>query len=370
MSRSSTLRRVSATTLLARLLAFGVLPLAALLLSTAVLAQDKTPPEIDWWQLAIEFIAGLSLFLYGVTQLSEALRQMAGDRMRQVLELSSRNRVVGVGTGTLATFILDSSSVTIIILIAIVNAGLLSFAHVIPVIMGSNIGTTLSSQIFALDIDQYAPLALAIGLLLAFLPRSEAWRRAGMVVFSIGLIFFGLHVIGSSVEPLEGHPGLLRWVERMETPLLGAVAGCVMTLLIQSSSATMGIIIALASQGLITLPAGVAMMLGAEIGTCSDTLVATIGRSRDAVRAGLFHLLFNIATVTLGLLFVEQLTGWAADTAGDDVPRQIANAHVAFNVLGVLLVLPFTRGVTRMLRWLIPDARAKGPVKQAAQPAE
>ncbi len=342
---------------------------AALAVALPASAQDGAPGRVDWLGLSIEFVAGLSLFLYGVTLLSDTLREVAGPRMRQVLEASSRNRVVGVGTGTLATFVLDSSSVTIIILIAIVNAGLMPFAQAIPVIMGSNIGTTLSSQIFALDIDEYAPLALAAGLLLAFIPRAERWRRAGLTLFAVGLIFFGLHVIGEAVAPLEGHPDLLRWMERMETPLLGAVAGCVATILIQSSSATMGIIITLASQGLVSLPAGVAMMLGAEIGTCADTLVATIGRSRGAVRAGLFHLVFNIVTVALGLLLVHQLTAWAAGTAGGDVPRQIANAHVAFNVLGVLLFLPFTRWVAGLLLRVVPEGRDEPAGSRVAEAA-
>ncbi|WP_207459735.1 Na/Pi symporter [Azospirillum sp. SYSU D00513] len=350
----------------------GLAPLALLLAASPLPAQepaDAGAAEIDWVSVAIQFSAGLSLFLYGVTLLSQCLREVAGDRMRRVLEGAARNRVAGVATGTAATFILDSSSVTIIILIATVNAGLLSFAHVIPVIMGSNIGTTLSSQIYALNVEDYAPVAMIVGLVTSILPKAEVWRKAGLILFGLGLIFFGLSVIGDSVKPLEDHPGLLRWMERMETPLLGALAGCVATLVIQSSSATMGIVIALASQGLISLPAGVAMMLGAEIGTCADTLIATIGRSRPAVRAGLFHLLFNIATVALGLLFVHQLTGWAAGTA-DGVPRQIANAHVAFNVLGTLLFLPFTATIAQALERVIPDRPpepATGRVRAAAE---
>lgn len=345
---------------------------AALLLALAVIgvagpaaAQGGEAPEIDWVSVAIQFVAGLSLFLYGVTLLSDRLRELAGDRMRRILETAARHRIGGVATGTVATFVLDSSSVTIIILIAVVNAGLLSFAHVIPVIMGSNIGTTLSSQIFAMDIDEYAPVALMVGLLLSVLPRAESWRRGGMIVFALGLIFFGLNVIGEAAKPLENQPGLTEWMKGMGTPLLGALAGMVMTLLIQSSSATMGIVITLASQGLIDLPAGVAMMLGAEIGTCSDTLVATIGRSREAVRAGVFHLAFNIITVALGLLLVHQLTDWAASSA-DDVGQQIANAHVAFNVLGTLLFLPFTKTIAGVLQTVVPDGKAEPPGQRVA----
>jgi phosphate:Na+ symporter len=350
----------------------GVTLAVLLMAGGTALAQETGGGEnkpIDWLSIAIQFSAGLSLFLYGVTLLSRCLREVAGDRMRRVLEGASRNRIAGVATGTAATFILDSSSVTIIILIAVVNAGLLSFANVIPVIMGSNIGTTLSSQIYALNIEDYAPVALLVGLLLSVLPKAETWRKAGLILFGLGLIFFGLSVIGDSVKPLEQHPQLLTWMERMETPLLGALAGCTATLLIQSSSATMGIVITLASQGLISLPAGVAMMLGAEIGTCSDTLIVTIGRSRPAVRAGLFHLLFNIATVGLGLLFVEQLTAWAASSA-TEAPRQIANAHVAFNLLGTLLFLPFTTTIASALETVLPDGRAPRAARKEPAAAE
>ncbi len=346
--------------------------LASACMAGVALAQDDTPGQgtqpVDWVSVAIGFAAGLSLFLYGVTLLSERLREIAGDRMRRTLEASARNRVVGVATGTVATLVLDSSSVTIIVLIAIVNAGLLTFAHALPVIMGSNIGTTLSSQLFALGIDEYAPLGLLAGLLVTVLSKAERWRRAGMIVFALGLIFFGLNVIGDAVRPLEDQAALVRWMQRMETPLLGAAAGCAITVLIQSSSATMGIVIMMASQGLVSLPAGIAMMLGAEIGTCADTLVATLGRSRDAVRAGVFHLAFNVVSVALGLVFIQQLTGWAVASAGD-VARQIANAHVAFNVLGTLLFLPFTATIARLLSRAIPDGRTEPMPPADAVPA-
>ncbi|MBC8162457.1 MAG: Na/Pi cotransporter family protein [Roseiflexaceae bacterium] len=177
-----------------------------------------------------------------------------------------------------------------------------------------------------------------------------------MVILGLGLIFFGLNVIGDSVSALEEYQPFLNLMANVgENPLLGVAMGALATVVLQSSSATLGIIIALAGEGLIGLPAGVAMMLGAEIGTTADTLVAPVGRERPAVRTGVFHLLFNLATVTLGVIFVQQLT-WLgqAIVSGDNVELQIATAQVAFNVIGVLLFLPFTGLIARLLERLIP----------------
>lgn len=312
--------------------------------------------KLDIVKIVLGLLAGLVLFLYGVTRLSEGLKAVAGERMKNILARFTTNRFAGVATGTVATAVLDSSSVTIIMVIAVVNAGLMSFAQALGVIMGSNIGTTISSQLFAFKINKYAPIALLIGLGLHFLTKSERLQQIGLIVFGVGLIFFGLDQMGESVGPLKGHKQFIEWMKGMERPLLGALVGAAVTLVIQSSSATLGLIITLASQGMITLPAGIAMMLGAEIGTCSDTILATIGRTREAVRAGVFHLLFNIVTVAIGVSFAGQLarlTEWMS--AGADVARQIANAHFTFNVCGVLLFIGFTPWIASGLQWLIPD---------------
>ena len=318
---------------------------------------------MDWIGVGLGVVAGLALFLYGVGRLAHGLRAVAGDRMQAILARATTNRVVAVGAGALATAILDSSSVTIILVIALVDAGALTAARALGVILGANIGTTLSSQIIALDAERYAPLVLALGLLLATVGRRSAWREIGTALFGMGLVFFGLGQIGAAVEPLRESGRFAEWMTRLESPLAGATVGALATLVIQSSSATLGIAITLAGQGLLALKGGVAVMLGAEIGTCADTLAATIGRSREALRAGVFHLAFNIATVALGLLCVEPLTALAASLGGD-AGRQVANAHVAFNVLGVLLVLPFLGPVTHGLRRLVPDG--DGPVVRAA----
>jgi phosphate:Na+ symporter len=321
---------------------------------------------MDAFKMILEAVAGLVLFLYGVSRLSESLQSLAGDRMKKMLAAFTKNPLAGVATGTVATALLDSSSVTIVMVIALVNAGLLSFVQSLGVIMGANIGTTLSSQIIAFRLNEYASILLVAGFLMHFAGRGKKLKDAGLVILGIGLIFYGLEVIGRAAEPLKSYPPFRNWMTGLTNPWWGVLAGAAFTVVIQSSSATLGIIISLASQGLVPLPAGVAIMLGAEIGTCADTLVAAIGRSREAIRAGIFHLLFNIITVFIGVSLAEQLAGAAMQLAPEgDVARQIANAHMMFNVGGVLLFLPFTPLFARGLFWLVPD-RAAQPGLSAA----
>lgn len=346
--------------------------LAALALSATVHAQASSVADVkptaessereaklDVLEIVLGLLAGLVLFLYGVTRLSEVLKSLANERVKGLLARFTTNRFAGVATGTLATTALDSSSVTIIMVIAVVNAGLMSFEQSLGVVMGSNIGTTISSQLYAFNIDEYAPVALLTGFLLYMLTKSERWQHIGLAILGIGLVFFGLHLMGASVEPLREYEPFIGWMRGMERPLMGALVGAAVTVLLQSSSATLGLVIALASGNLITLPAGMAMMLGAEVGTCADTLVASLGRSRDAVRVGLFHLLFNLTTVSLGLLLIRPFTAlveWMS--GGAEVERQIANAHVLFNVAGVVLFIGFTGWMAMLLRRLVPDCKS------------
>jgi phosphate:Na+ symporter len=307
---------------------------------------------IDWLDLALGMLAGLGLFLYGVDVLATALREAQGSRFEALLRRSATNRFAALGTGTVATVALDSSSVVIILLIASVDAGLVPFAHALPAVLGANIGTTFSSQVFAWNVDQWSPLLIVAGLVgRATLP--ERWQGYARAVIGLGLVLFGLHTIGDAAEPLEKAPAILDWLKRLENPVMGVLAGAAATVAIQSSSAMMGIVITLAGGGLITLPAGVAIMLGAEIGTCADTLVATVGRSRAAFRAGLFHLGFNIVSVAVGVMLIDLLIR-AAAMVGGDTGQRIATAHILFNVAGALAALPLVRSAAALLERLVP----------------
>lgn len=295
---------------------------------------------MNWTGIILELLGGLTLFLYAMSKLADVLTEIAGERSKRLLERMTRNAFTGLISGIVATAILDSSSVTIILVIALVHAGVLTFERSLAVILGSNIGTTLSSQIYAVEVDRFAPLIMVAGLVIVFRGRGTPRQQQGNALFFGGLLLFGLHLMGHAVIPLREYEAVERSLKGLEDPLMGVVAGAAGTALIQSSSAMMGIIIKLAAAGLMSLKAGVAVMLGAEIGTCLDTLLASAGRSRQAVSAGLFHLTFNLITVAIGLCLSSQLVAAARWLPGDAVAAQIANAHVLFNTAGALLFLP------------------------------
>lgn len=325
--------------------------------------EEEKEGKIEPFKISMGVLAGLVLFLYGVTRMVEGMEALAGDRAKNLISKFTTNRYAGVATGTVATTVLDSSSVTIIIVIAMVSAGLLTFVQSLGVVLGSNIGTTIGAQVIAFKINEYAPIALFAGFLLIFLGKTERLKNIGLIVLGFGLLFFGLDQIESAMEPFKGYQPFIDWMESLgENTLLGAGVGALFTILIQSSSATVAVIITLASQGLVSLPAGIALMLGAEVGTCADTLVATIGRERPAIRTGIFHLLFNLTTATVGILFAAQLAGlaqWVSGLAGagDDVAREIANAQLIFNLLGVVLIIGFLPWIANGLEKLIPKGK-------------
>ena len=295
---------------------------------------------------------GLVLFIYAITLLSNSLKETSQDKIKSILTRFTKNRFSGVLTGTGATIVIGSSSVTTVTVIALVNAGLLSFASSLGVVMGSNIGTTFTSQLFAFDLGRYAPLIVLFGFVASYL-KQEVLSKTGKILFALGLIFFSLDHISQSVEPLKGYQPFLQFLQNFRNPWYGVLAGALFTFSVQSSSATMGTVIALSMQGLISLPAATAVMLGAEIGTCGSSLIASIGRSPTAIRTGLFHLLFNISTVLIGVLLIDELISiatWLSVGAG--LERQIANAHVLFNVGGMLLFIGFIPYVARLLEKL------------------
>jgi phosphate:Na+ symporter len=314
------------------------------------------------WSIGLLAISGLVLFLYAVSRLALSLRHVAGERVKGWLDRFTRSIPAAILTGTVVTALLDSSSVVIILAIALVSAGALPFRNSLGVVLGANIGTTISSQLFAFDLGQYAVVAMLPGLLLLSFSKKRQGRTIGRALFCFGLLFFSLFLIGEAAAPLKEYKGVQAWLLKLENPVRGAGAGALLTLLIQSSSATLGMVIKLAAKGLMTLPAGVAVMLGAELGTCSDTLLATIGRGRAALKTGLFHLGFNAITITIGLLLIKPFTALVLLVAGHaDVARQIAHAHVLFNVAGVLLFAPLLPLCQRLLEAWLPDQEQPTP---------
>ena len=347
---------------------FSVCTFLLLALSAANAADASATEEINWFFLGIGLLGGLSLFLYGMERMSDALKNVAGEKMKDILAMLSNNRILGMITGAIVTAVIQSSSVTTVMLVGFVTANLMSLSQTIGVILGADIGTTITAQIVAFKVTKYALLLLAIGFGMLFVSKREKIQQYGYMVMGLGMIFFGMGVMKEAMEPLRTYQPFINLMANMSNPLWGILVAAFFTALIQSSSAAMGVIIVLAMQGLITLQAGIALALGANIGTCVTAGLASLGKPREAVRVAISHVLFKIIGVLIMLPLIgpfakfiiyispspaEGLTGLQAAAAV--LPRQVANAHTLFNVGIAVLFLPFVAQFARLIYWLVPD---------------
>ena len=236
--------------------------------STALAEAASKTVEISWFFLAIGLLGGLSLFLFGMEKMSDALKNVAGEKMKDILGLLSNNRIMGLITGAIVTAVIQSSSVTTVMLVGFVTANLMSLSQTIGVILGADIGTTITAQIVAFKVTKYALLLLTVGFAMLFFSGKEKMQQYGYMIMGLGMIFFGMGVMSDAMEPLRSYQPFIDLMASMSNPILAIVVAAIFTALIQSSSATMGVLIVLAMQGLITLQAGIALALGANIGTC------------------------------------------------------------------------------------------------------
>lgn len=315
--------------------------------------------------IIIGLLSGLGFFLFGLDQMTQALQAVAGDRLRRVLAKLTANRWAGVATGAGVTAAVNSSSITTVLVVGFISAGAMSLQQAIPVIMGANIGSTITAQIIAFNVTQWGVPLAAAGFFLKFLfPRKKA-GIAGAMLLGLGLIFFGMHLMSQGAYPLRDYPPFIDMMENLRAPLLGILAGALFTALVQSSAATTGIVIVLAGQGAISLEAGIAITFGANIGTCVTALLAAIGKPREALQAAIVHLLFNFAGVFVFVWFIGQLAGLVKSFTPDDLPREIANAHTIFNVANTLLFIGFTGPFAVIVRKLAPSKAAD---KRIAKP--
>lgn len=334
-----------------------------------VWANQAAQAEIEWFALVLGLAGGLALFLAGLEQLAEGLKKVAGDALKQMLSKLTSNRVMGAVTGAVVTGILNSSSVTTVLVVSFVTAGVMSLQQSVGVIMGANIGSTVTAQILAFNISAYALLPVAVGFFLIFTsPKSKDQQKHwGMMIMGLGLVFFGMSVMSEAMYPLRSYQPFLDLLQRMEKPFLGIIAGALFTGLVQSSAATVGIAIAMASGGLLSLNAGISLALGANIGTCITALMAALGKPPEAVRAAVVHVSFNIAGVLLWLPFIQKLgdisialSPTSSELSGvarmaTEVPRQIANANTLFNIANTILFLPFTAVFALVAQKLVRD---------------
>ncbi len=307
-------------------------------------------------EILLSIIAGLVLFLFAVNNLSESIQSIIGDGANSWIQKFTSNTFSSLLVGIFVTTLLDSSSAVIIITIVLVNSKILTFRQAMGIVLGANIGTTVSSQIIAMDIGKYSPVFLLIGFILLFIAKTEKLSNIGKTILYFGILFFGLFTMENAVEPLRNEAFFAEWMKKTENPIMGALIGAIVTLVIQSSSATVGMAIILAKKGFLSLIGGVAVMLGAELGTCSDTLLATIKGSRQALKTGLFHVTFNLLSIILGLILFYPFVDLVKKISGGaSIERTLANAHMLFNIFGVLVFVWTIPMFEKVLNRLLPD---------------
>ena len=301
-------------------------------------------------------IGGLGLFLYGMTQMGNGLQRAAGDRLRVILKALTGKTWMGVLVGALVTAIIQSSSGTTVMLVSFVNAGLMTLTQATGVIMGANIGTTMTAQLIAFRLSDFALPAIGIGAILFMFSKRRTYRYFGQIILGFGILFLGMTVMTEAMRPLRDNPALIEFVTIMgKHRLLGVLAGIVMTVIVQSSSATVGILMAAASQGLLTFETALPILFGDNIGTCVTAVLASTGTSLSAKRTALVHVLFNVFGTILALIFLpvfSKFVAWITPFGG--VSRLIANAHTSFNLLNTLVWLPMAGLLARMVVRLYP----------------
>ncbi len=308
--------------------------------------------------VALQLLGGVGLFLYGIKLMGDALQSLAGDRMRRLVGSLTRTPVRGVLIGTFVTMLIQSSSATTVMTVSFVHVGLMTLQQAVGVIMGANVGTTMTAQIIAFKLNAYALPLIGIGMFLALFGKSKKQRYIGNGIVGFGLLFLGMKTMEDSMSFLRGRQDL--FLSFSSNPRLGVLAGTVVTMVVQSSAATIGLTIAMAAQGLFGLDVALPIVLGDNIGTTITAVLASFGSNRSAKQAAAAHVMFNIIGVTWALLTLPLFQSIVMVTA-KDVSHQLANAHTLFNILNTLFFLPFTAPFARLIQWILPSSESATP---------
>lgn len=304
----------------------------------------------------LSLLGGLALFLYGMKMMSEGLEQAAGNRLKSILEKLTSNRFVGVLVGAGITALIQSSSATTVMVVGFVNSKLMTLSQAVWIIMGANIGTTITGQLIALDIGAIAPLIAFIGVVLVSFFKQKKVNCVGAIIAGLGILFVGMEFMSSSMAPLRESEAFVSMMTTFQNPLIGIAVGALFTAIIQSSSASVGILQALAMSGVIGLHSAAFVLFGQNIGTCITAVIASIGTSRNAKRTTIIHLLFNVIGTILFvcICLLSPFTSWVASWTPDNPAAQIANVHTIFNVVTTLLLLPFGQYLAKLATRILP----------------
>ena len=307
----------------------------------------------------LSLFGGLALFLYGMQMMSNGLEAAAGNKMKSILEKLTSNRIKGVLVGAVITAVIQSSSATTVMVVGFVNSGLMTLQQAVWIIMGVNIGTTITGQLIALDIGAIAPLFAIIGVGAIMFSKNEKVHHISSIIAGLGILFIGMDMMGAAMEPLQESEAFINLMTQFSNPLLGILVGAVFTAVIQSSSASVGILQALAATGMIPLSSAVYVLFGQNIGTCITAVLASIGTKVNARRTTVIHLMFNIigtAIFTVICMVTPYVSLVESITPGDPV-AQIANAHTIFNIVTTLILLPFGTYMARAAVRILPDSK-------------
>jgi phosphate:Na+ symporter len=313
-----------------------------------------------------EVLGGMALFLYGVRLLSTGMEKLAGNQIQVWFDRMTDKPLKGAFFGVIATALIRSSGVLMVTMIGLINANLMTLEQAIGVMMGQEIGTTITAQIVAFHIGDFCYLLIAIGLIMIeFAPRRR-WHEYGEIILGFGVLFLGMNLMAGSLKVLAELPGVKEWLASMgQNPLLGVLAGTIATAVVQSSSVTTGLIVAMGMSQTITLPGAISLILGANIGSCIMGLLASARLSRASRRASIAQILINVIGVLLFLPFVTPFANLVSHTSSL-LPRQIANAHTIFNITVSIVLFPFIKVLARLSEWLVPRSKAEEKPKLAA----
>lgn len=302
-------------------------------------------------------LGGLALFLYGMQMMSTGLEAVAGNKMKAILERLTANRFLGVLVGALITSVIQSSSATTVMVVGFVNAGMMTLGQAVWIIMGANVGTTVTGLLIALDVGLLAPLLAFVGVVLVVFLKKVRTQRIGQILAGLGVLFIGMEMMSAAMAPLREVPGFVALMSRFSNPLLGLLFGAVFTAVIQSSSASVGILQSLAAGGAIPFSSAVYVLFGQNIGTCITAMLASAGAGRSAKRATAVHLMFNVIGAALFTLLtlILPLTGWIEAMIPESPKAQIAAMHMAFNLVTTLLLLPLGSQLARLATLLLPE---------------
>lgn len=310
--------------------------------------------------IAIPVFGGLGLFLYGMTMMGDGLQKAAGDKLRKLIEVLTNNRLMGVIVGALVTMIIQSSSATTIMVVGFVNAGLMSLTQAVGVIMGANLGTTITAQIIAFDVVEYAPIAVGIGVALWLFSNKEKIKDRAEILIGIGVLFIGMDMMGSGLKPLAKIPAFSEIMVNLNNPVIGLIVGLLITTIVQSSSASIGLLQALAGEGLISLNMALPILFGDNIGTTTTAMLSSVSANKTAKRAAVIHFLFNlIGTIIFMLILRVPVENIVLRLSSGDVKRQIANAHTLFNLINVVIQFPFAKYLVMAAEKLVPGEDEK-----------